>query len=87
MKQAVIRRLSHTLVRYFLSYFLIASILLLGFSLVSYKMLSDVITERMHTQTVERMEYAVERIQSRAEIAVPGSRRDSRQQHNSAFAL
>ena len=64
MKQAVIRRLSHTLVRYFLSYFLIASILLLGFSLVSYKMLSDVITERMHTQTVERMEYAVERIQS-----------------------
>lgn len=54
---------SHTLWRYFLSYFLVVCILLLCFVLIAYSLLSSAVSDRLHAQTEQRLDYVVERLE------------------------
>ena len=54
----------HTLLRYFLSYFLVVGILLLGFVLLAYNFLASAVSERIYAQTEQRLDYVAERLEA-----------------------
>lgn len=58
----------HTLLRYFLSYFLVAGILL-SFVLIAYNLLASAVSERIYAQTEQRLEYVAERLEAELQSA------------------
>ena len=54
----------HTLLRYFLSYFLVVGMLLLGFVLLAYNFLASAVSERIYAQTEQRLDYVAERLEA-----------------------
>lgn len=59
----------HTLLRYFLSYFLVAGILLLSFVLIAYNLLASTVSERIYAQTEQRLEYVADRLEAELQSA------------------
>ena len=59
----------HTLLRYFLSYFLVAGILLLSFVLIAYNLLASAVSDRIYAQTEQRLEYVADRLEAELQSA------------------
>ena len=59
----------HTLLRYFLSYFLVAGILLLSFVLIAYNLLAGAVSERIYAQTEQRLDYVASRLEAELQSA------------------
>ena len=58
----------HTLLRYFLSYFLVAGILLLSFVLIAYNLLAGAVSERIYAQTEQRLDYVASRLEAEFDV-------------------
>lgn len=59
----------HTLLRYFLSYFLVAGILLLSFVLIAYNLLASAVSDRIYAQTEQQLDYVADRLEAELQSA------------------